>query len=207
MPNVKIMLTKMRCLRETDEVGSDEPYVLVFAAMIEKVGGLVNIPSAATTIYGPWNNTDEGDLVETAVHLGGKQVMASKNFWGLDGHAQQLNDPDNVIFLAGLMENDDADTGGIRAALHAQLFAAISSYANSKMSRESMVKKLKGDMRDVLKGVTVTGLPNNDDFVGITEVRFGEQSLKEVEHQTIVKAYELAGDGGRYRLRFEMKKG
>ena len=207
MPKVKIMLTKLRCLTETDEVGADEPYVLVFAAQIKKIGGVVNIPAAATVRYGPWGDVDKGELVSTTLKLGGKTILEAKNFWGLDGKAHELSDMNDVIFIVGLMENDDAGAGGIREGLHAQLFASISSYANAGMSRADMVSKLKHDMKDVLKGVTVTGIPNNDDLVGVAELRFSNAALQNAAHATQIETMEIAGDGGKYRLRFEMHKG
>lgn len=210
MAKVKIALTKMRCLDETSELSaSDEPYVLVFAAKLQKVGGLVVIPSAHTVMYGPWSNVDEGDLVTASRFSFGPppKLLPPANFWGIDGNAAELSNQDDAIFIAALMENDDAAAGGIRAGTHAQMFAAITSYANAGMSRSTMVTKLKKDMRDVLTGVTVTGIPNSDDLVNITEVRFASDALQKVSTAIQVKTIELTGDGGKYRLRFEMSKG
>jgi hypothetical protein len=211
MPKVKFALKKMRCLEETNEPSaSEEPYVLVFASQLKKVAGLVTIPTASTTMYGPWQNVDKGDLVATSVSIPGPlgEVLnhPSKNFWGLDGKAHELTSPDEAIFIAALMENDDAQAGGIRAGLHAQLFAAITSYANAGMSRAAMVSKLIKDTKDVLTGVTVTGIPSSDDLIGVAEIKYTAADLVNVNTQTIVKNIELAGDGGKYRLRFEMSK-
>jgi hypothetical protein len=146
MPKVKFELTKMRCLEETNEPGaSEEPYVLVFASQLKKVAGLETIPAASNIMYGPWQNVDKDELVSTAINIAGPLGKLlnhpSKNFWGLNGKPHDLNSPDEAIFIAALMENDDAKAGGIRAGLLAQLFAAITSYANAGMSRASMVSK------------------------------------------------------------------
>ncbi|MCB0710222.1 MAG: hypothetical protein KDC15_12620 [Chitinophagaceae bacterium] len=206
MPKVKIALTKMRCLQETNEVGADEPYVLVFAAQIKSVANVVNVPAASTTIYGPWSNVDKGDLVQSALVIGGKTILPAQNCWGLNGKPQELANADEAIFIVALMENDDADTGGIRAGTHAQMFASITSYANAGMSRADMVGKLKHDMKDVLRGITVTGIPNSDDLVGVAELFFNNTDLQKAATQTVVKNIVLKGDGGEYRLRFEMSK-
>lgn len=209
MAKVKIALTKMRCLEETNEVGSDEPYVLVFAAQLKTIGGLVVVPTAQTVKYGPWSDVDQGELVVTGrVNFTPPfGLLPPQNFWGIDGKAAELANLNDAIFIAALMENDDATTGGIRAGTHAQMFAAITSYANANMSRADMVSKLKKDMRDILTGVTVTGIPNSDDFVNVTEVRFASDALTKVNTATQVKNIVLTGDGGEYRLRFEMSKG
>ena len=196
----------MRCLVETNEVGSDEPYVLVFAAKIKNVANLVNVPAAVTIKYGPWENVDKGDLVSTGLNIGGQQILPIQNFWGLGGSAEELTKPEDAIFLVALMENDDAAPGGIRAGLHAQLFASITSYANAGMSRATMISKLKKDIKDVLTGITVTGIPNSDDFVNVAELSFSAAEISTANTQTVSKNIVLKGDGGEYRLRFEMSK-
>jgi hypothetical protein len=74
------------------------------------------------------------------------------------------------------------------------------------MSRASMVSKLKKDAKDILTGVTVTGIPSSDDLIGVAEIPYSAADLQAVNTKTIVKNIELAGDGGKYRLRFEMSK-
>lgn len=210
MAKVKIALTRMRCLEETSEYSdSDEPYVLVFAARLQKVAGLVTIPSAQTVMYGPWEDVDKGDLVTTnRIQIGPPvKLLPPVNFWGINGQAEELANLDDAIFIVALMENDDAEPGGIRAGTHAQMFAAITSYANANMSHATMVSKLKKDMKDILTGITVTGIPSSDDLIGVSEVRFDADALQKASTAVQVKNIELAGDGGKYRLRFEMSKG
>lgn len=210
MAKVKIALTRMRCLEETSEYSdSDEPYVLVFAARMQKVAGLVTIPSAQTVMYGPWEDVDKGDLVTTnRIQFGPPlKLLPPANFWGINGHAEEMASHDDAIFIVALMENDDAEPGGIRAATHAQMFASITSYANANMTHSAMVSRLKNDMRDILKGIIVTGIPSGDDLIGVSEVRFDADALQKVNTAVQVKNIELAGDGGKYRLRFEMSKG
>ena len=74
------------------------------------------------------------------------------------------------------------------------------------MSRASMVSKLIKDAKDVLTGVTVIGIPSSDDLIGVAEIKYTAADLVNVNTQTIVKNIELAGDGGKYRLHFEMSK-
>ncbi len=104
MSKVKIALTQMRCLEETDEVGSDEPYVPVFAAQIKKIGGLVNVRAASTTKYGPWQNVDKGDLVHTGLNNGGQQLLPPPNCWGLNGKLQEISRPSDMILRITLTE-------------------------------------------------------------------------------------------------------
>ncbi len=200
---LKIALTKMRCLEETNEVGSDEPYVLVFTAHLKSpIGGII-IPSAHTTMYGPWSDVDKNDLLTT----GFLNVIKPANCWGLDGKPAVINSPNDVIILVALMENDDATPAGIRTGLHAQMFASLTSYSNSGMSRASMVSSLRKDMRDILVGITVTGIPNSDDLVGVAELSLKTADITAASNgSVVVKNILITGDGGQYRLRFEMSK-
>ena len=54
---VTIALKKIKCRIETDEVGSDEPYVLVTA--VDLANPL--LPNAEVTLYGPWGDVDAGE--------------------------------------------------------------------------------------------------------------------------------------------------
>ncbi len=72
------------------------------------------------------------------------------------------------------------------------------------MSRADMIKKLIKDMRDVLTGITVTGILNSDDLVNVTELSFSSSELQKATSKTVAKNIVLNGDGGSYRLRFEM---
>lgn len=200
---LKIALTKMKCLETTSGGGSDEPYVLVFSAQLKSLGGAFTIPGAHTTMYGPWDDADKGDLLATSF-----LNIKPENCWGLDGKPAVINSPNDVIILVALMENDDATPGGIRTGLHAQLFASLTSYSNSGMSRASMVQSLKKDMKDILKGITVTGFPSSDDLIGVTELALQNSDLVTASAgNTVVENLELAGDGGKYKLRFEISKG
>jgi hypothetical protein len=58
---VTIALKKIKCRIETDEVGSDEPYVLVTAVDLSNP----LLPNAEVTLYGPWGDVDEGETRTT----------------------------------------------------------------------------------------------------------------------------------------------
>jgi len=195
----------MKCYKDTNESDSDEPYALVFAAQLNNQFG-VKIPAAHTVLYGPWGQVDSGDTVRTGQLFygpGGTPLVPAEDFWGLSGKPEDLNNDDDAILLVALMENDNGKPAGIRAGLHAQLFAAITSYANSKMAREDMIRELLRDMRDALKGPISIGILNNDDLVGVGELRVNIQSQRS---NSQISSLHLNGDGGKYELFFETLK-
>lgn len=202
---IKIALTHLRCLEETDEGGSaaDEIYVLVTGVNLKTA-----IPQVEVTRYGPWGSVDEGEVMTTVPIKSGvnpdavPSVVWRRPCWGLNGKAASISDPDDVIFMVSVMEHDDGDPGAARSAVK---LAAIASLAGSSgMTRAERVSKLRRDISDALK--LPTGAPSFDDRVGTRELRLSEALLK-VEGGAKEKKLEFDGDGGRYRVRFELRKG
>jgi hypothetical protein len=122
--------------------------------------------------------------------------------WGLNGKAAAINHPDDVIMLVSVMEHDDGNTGAARTVVKS---AAIATMAGSMgMSRADRVTKLKRDIDGALD--LPTGAPNFDDRVGTKELRL-DAALLQVGNGAKEKKIEFAGDGGQYRVRFELRKG
>ena len=193
----QIYLTKVRCDEETDEVGSDEPYVLVTAVNLAarvNVGGFpVPIPAYEVVRYGPFGDVDKG---ETHFAPG-----ISQSFWSLTNTSEELNDPDNVIFIVSLMENDSGDPEVLRGIVKGIIGGSI--FGSLSFQRRDQVDKLINDINSVLR--TPTGAPNFDDKVGIPqELQFSKEELTKAESgHTVSKTLEFSGDGGHYTLTFE----
>ena len=101
------------------------------------------------------------------------------------------------------MEHDDGDPAAMRTIVKGVVVSGLAASMN--MSRADRVKKLINDVNGALE--IPTGAPNFDDPVGSTKELRLKQSLLQVE--TGVKATNLlfTGDGGQYRVRFELSKG
>ena len=61
MKPIKLALRKVKCQTKTSGPGSDEPYVVVFAADMSTTP-----PGALATLYGPWGDVDSGDTPDHA---------------------------------------------------------------------------------------------------------------------------------------------
>lgn len=211
-----VAVHSIRCLEETDEVGADEPYVLAFAVDLRKQLGGFTAPVGAVELYGPWEDTDQNE-VKTVVLASSPTAAALKKsfphwrfpepFWGIGGKPTPIGSPDDVIFLVQVMENDDATATDVRSLVNAQMIASLSGAVNSDMNRSELVNHLKIAMRDATEMARKTGIPNRDDRVGgVQELRLTSSDLSKARsgsHQTTI---EVAGDGGKYRVRFEMRK-
>ncbi len=184
---VTIRLAWIRCEEETDEVGSDEPYMLVTAVDLDQL-----VPGVETVLYGPFGDVDQGET-----HAAG-----SPPFWSLDNTSpKSLSDPNDVIFVGTMMENDDGDPTAKRTLVKA---AAVSSIgASNGMSRANRVRKLVADINGAV-GIP-TGAPNFDDRIKTQELRFTREDLRLGAIKSHVRDFHFRGDGGHYVARFEIR--
>ncbi|MBA3712869.1 MAG: hypothetical protein H0W76_10535 [Pyrinomonadaceae bacterium] len=204
---VKIAVTHITCEIETDEVGADEPYVLVTGINLK-----TPIPNVEVTRYGPWKDVDKGETHKTVplqnlppgVNPDQLPIFVWRKLcWGLNGKAAAINSPDDVILLVSLMEHDDGSPGAARELVKAAVVAGLA--ASIGTSRAERVPKLIRDTNDALK--LPTGAPSFDERVGSTQELSLSQKLLDVNGCNKSKCLTFNGDGGRYKVCFEVSKG
>ena len=197
---IQIYLSNLHCHEETDEVGADEPYVLVtgvdLAASVSVAGFPVPLPAFDVVRYGPFEDVDEGET-HSAPGI-------SQSFWGVTGRPATLDNPEQVIFVVALMENDDGDPEALRGIVKGIVGGSV--LGTLSLNRTDKVTALIRDVNSALG--TPTGAPNFDDKVGDPqELRFSREELIQAESgQTVSKTLAFEGDGGRYALTFEARK-
>jgi len=202
---VTIALKKIKCRIETDEVGSDEPYVLITAV------DLTNpvLPNAEVTLYGPWGDVDEGESRTTQPLQPGINpsdfpfLVWRKNAWGPSGSAKPIPNPANAIILVSMMEHDDGKPSAARELAKAAVVGALA--ASAGMTRAQRVSKLKADINGAL--AIPTGAPNFDDRVGSTVEVALSANLLNVAAGPKTKTITIVGDGGKYDLTLVVTKG
>jgi len=202
---VTIALTKIKCKIETDEVGSDEPYVLVTAVDLSNP----LLPNAEVTLYGPWGDVDAGETRTTQPLQPGVNpsdmpfIVWRRNAWGPSGSAKAIANPASAVILVSMMEHDDGKPSAARELAKA---AVVSSLAASMgMTRAQRVDKLKADINGAL--AIPTGAPNFDDRVGSTKEFTLSANLLNVAAGPKNKTLTIVGDGGRYEVTLQVKKG
>jgi hypothetical protein len=202
---VKIAVTELKCIFETDESGSDEPYVLVTGINLKTL-----VPNVEVTRYGKWDDVDGGETHPTKPIPPGSDLnnlppgtVWRKPCWGLDSKPAAINNPDDVILLVSLMENDD---GSISAARELVKVAAIGSLAASTgMSRTTRVTKLIKDINGALQ--VPTGALSFDEIIGSTKELRLSKKLLDVNGCNKSKCLTFIGEGARYQVCFEISKG
>lgn len=202
---VTIALSKIKCLIETDEVGADEPYVLVTAV------DLTNpvLPNAEVTLYGPWSDVDAGETHTTQPLQPGINpsdlpfIVWRRNAWGPSGQAKAIPDPTKAVILVSMMEHDDGKPAAARELAKAAVVGALA--ASAGMTRAQRVAKLIADINGAL--AIPTGAPNFDDRVGTTRELVLSANLLNVAAGPKSKTLNIVGDGGKYAVTFVVKKG
>ncbi|CAN5395068.1 hypothetical protein BH09ACT7_BH09ACT7_03720 [soil metagenome] len=195
---IQVYLQSIHCIEETDEVGADEPYVLVttvnLASSVAVAGFPVPLPAFDVVLY-PFEDMDKGET-----HLA---PGVSQSFWGINGQlGGPLTDPDSVIFAVSLMENDDGNREALRGIVKGIVGSSV--LGSLTAGRGEKVKALLEDINSAMG--TPTGVPGLDEKIGLKELRFSADELRRAENnETIQKSLELAGDGGLYQLTFEAR--
>lgn len=185
-----ISLATVRCSVETDEVGADEPYVLVTAvnltSKVNVAGFPVPLPTCDVTRYGPFNDVDAGET----------HGAAFTPFW-----TGPTTNPNDAIFVVSMMENDDGNAETLRGIVKSSAVASL--FGSLSLPRSEQVGRLINDVGSA-KG-TPTGAPNFDDKIGGSqELQFSADELGRAgSGQLVSKTMSFAGDGGNYSLRFD----
>ena len=210
MNPITIAVRKIHCIAGTAGLGADEPYIIVFAANMTQTP-----PDVEATLYGPWGDVNEGETHSTVPIppnippnvLDAIPVVWRRNCWGPSGGATTINKPSDAIILVGMMENDDGQPSSVRVVCQSFLFASVLATFNSGMSRSDIVAKLIKDMNDTLD-TSSRGFPNSDDRLGSAqELVLTESDLNAASRGSLSKSFRFEGDGGKYDVFLDLKKG
>ncbi|WP_404323047.1 hypothetical protein LG298_01595 [Cytobacillus firmus] len=192
---IYISLESFRCHTETDEAGSDEPYMIVAAVDLKNtinIGGFsAPIPASRAFVYGAFGGVDEQETHQ----------VPFQSFWGLYGEERAMPNPDDVIFLVGLMEWDDGNAQALRnmvaGSIQGALFSSLGE-RNRNRRVESLLRAFNGALH------TPTGGPSTDEWVGEgQELRFTTDDIALAETGNPARrALRFQGDGGDYTLTF-----
>jgi hypothetical protein len=188
----RIAFMEMRCLKETSELSaSDEPYAVFFTADLHGA-----IPKSAVVRTKVFEDTDKGELKKQWVRI-----------WGVNHEAQPITNPDKVIILVALMENDESDPDLVVTTARAEMFGNLAALATSGISRPQMVSELIKSLNASVHGGAAPGFLNPDDRIGSAqELRITHADLDAARKATIRKNLVFSGDG-KYRLGFDMAAG
>lgn len=204
----RIAFMEMRCLDETNEPSaSDEPYAVFLTVDLHRDRLESGIPKSQLAWTQVFEDTDAGELKRQWVRI-----------WG----PQSIDDPDNIIILVGLVEHDHSDTSRLYRSDRYLLSVAedmrgmIHWYidTNGGIRRQALVsaviKKLNERLGNIFPADSASdyAVLNKDDRIGsVQELRLTRNDLAAAKKGTVRKNLTFSGDGGMYRLGFDIAAG
>lgn len=205
-----ISFDRLTCIRETSELGSDDPYVL-FCVSDLAVPLAIQTPTLV-------NITDTFSMGEGDTRRQGDGQRGNRRrlglLWGLRGRAAPIARPDDILVLVALIESD----GGPRVALSVRsvvqsvMAANVMWYQNAQLPRAEMIRRLRDDLRGAITSGGAVGLPiGEDECIGTAEFRMTRQRLDVARTRGFTGAVELGGgrfdQGAHYRAFLKVKRG
>ena len=178
-------VTSIRCQDAGKEVGDDEPYVIV--ASIDLLGFIsagtvagvpigTAVPQVHVVKVGPWAGVAAGET-----HYVSELPAASRrDFWDLDADPRVIAQPQDVIFLAAVVENDGSSPDAIRGAVETNLNGT--KWNNLNRDYDTLVDTMSSSMAAAIDTARIAGLSpahlNADDRIGpVRHVRLTDADL------------------------------
>lgn len=222
MEALKFRLSHIKCVEETNEVGSDEPYVLVFIGA-NLIFGPDRYNVTNLLRYGPFNNTDKGERKP-----GPSTTLASffdtSEFLNMEGRrlARSLVfKPEDFFVIIALIEHDHSSL----TAIYDEVRKSLTDLYNSKTSaeketqnQEEIKNALLAEMRSSIKRKINNDWVNDDEIINIKHLDL-RPSASNNNTNFILEALNgnpqligftgqnmFKGDGGRYEVFISLKK-
>ena len=176
-------------------------------------------PQCRTTLYGPFDDVDAGEKrkLMSQAKVAAMPATFRARFahlddepcWGTSGRPEAIEDPNDVLILVAVVENDSGEPNGIRGLLQAASQAAVlnqfPAYLDGRLNRVEYVRSVRREVEDVLRSA-VMGWPDQDDLVAVEELHLKRSDLGLAErpggweHLSVT----TTGHGGRFIVRFHM---
>ena len=189
---IEISFRKLHCTETQGEGSSDEPYVIFFIADL----GSGPLTKAITRCSGKF-----GDVDDDETHTRRRALP----LWGIDGAPAPIKNPDDVLILVGLMENDDSTMKAVVNAVQASLSVSVNQLRIDGLSRADLVKKLIQSMNGALDLGAASGGINMDERLGsVQEFRLCTEFLNDVRSGKQVHESLHFNKDGRYRVQIDL---
>jgi hypothetical protein len=182
---------KLYAVKESGELGSDEPYIVM--AVVDLATRELAV--RRTSVFG---DVDTGESRSQTVRL-----------WGPAGTAAPLptNNPDNLIVLVMAMEHDDCDVNSVAFRIESEMRSRLSTLGGA--ARAEIVAGLQDAMFNVgsIACLNIWPWQTSDDWVGHPqEVRVTAADMAAAHSGTTVeKVLEHDGNNTHYRTFFRLE--
>lgn len=202
-----ISFFQLRCIDDTVEANADEPYVVFFVANL-KSGIVAATDAKRSTLFGDVGAGDE--RVELTIDWSKTPAFNPHPvmLWGIKGKPAPILDPNEIIILAAVMENDSSSPDSVVSAVDSILAAKLQVYRANGFSRAKIVEKLITDMNGAIDAAVITGVIDRDERLGpAKEFQLTSQDLEQARNgSTVFKNRAFYGDDAIYKVRLDIKK-
>lgn len=192
--SLTIRLQSIKYLRDGyDEVVIEEPYVLVTAVSLQRpILPNFFLPNLQVFPYRVWDDLD-GDE---------EGFTSGASFWDTELQPRDIANPDEVIFVVTLMQNDHGNPDRYRSLVLSAAGASMLSTLGVA-SRTVKVKRLLDDIRRAIDSACGPRL-FDDNHIGTEELRLEASDL--IPLGTREKLLTIFGDEGQYELSFRIHR-
>jgi hypothetical protein len=198
----------LKCHEDTDEWNDDEPYVVFFVANL-KSGIVATTDAKRSTLFG---GVDAGDVrLEQTVDFSKNPIISLHPvmLWGIKGNPAPIANPNDIIILAAVVENDSSSPDAVVSAVDTSLTAKLQVYRANGFSRAKIVEKLITDMNGAIDAAFLTGGLDKDERIGTAkEFLLTSDDLEKARNgSTVFRHRQFYGDDASYKVRIDIKKG
>ncbi len=201
--SLTVTLTGLQCNEETNEVGSDRPWLVTYA---------INFRSRDFQFgFARFVDVDQGELHRKSwddrFRIQEDVVIAG---WGNVEHAE------DILIMILLAEDDFTGINGdnftssilvpdwLRKASVPMMEYRIESFRNHEISRQQIADEVR---RDLARGYLGPKTRHGDDLIGIVPLNIDPRILAADSPQSVKTWVNVAGDGGRFSIRFRIETG
>lgn len=128
--------------------------------------------------------------------------------WGVDNVPRPITNPDDVILLVALLEQDSTGAQSVRTTVELQMGILIALNLLILGNREEFVSRMLIGMQGAIKTAVKVGQPNPDDPIGpVKELRLSRLDVAQAFHsgsKSLMLPFK--GDGANYQVFFKLKR-
>jgi hypothetical protein len=133
-------------------------------------------------------------------------IVTEPPFWGFDGEPRDILNPNDVILVATVMENDAGKPGFYRGLVQGTMAAAVTA-SISAPNYATRVSRILTDLQSTLDGYPTNNVPfvPSDDHVGSKALLLNVSDL--IPSGTLDRTLQIGnGDEGEYELTFRITR-
>lgn len=200
VPNapVTVRFESLVCLDQNDEpfTESDEPYLIVYTLNIPNLANPV--PDARAFKIGRFLDVDSGDT-----------VFGAGNIWDTNGSARLITDPNSVVILVAMVEEDDTGVDVVRTAVQTLMIPIVASnIAAAATDPDAFRFRLMEGMQGAIRTAVKAAVGSQDDLIGtVQQIRLTRPMLDRVRRFGSESfTLNFSSSDTRYSARFRLQR-